>query len=159
LDLNFVVLADAVDVEQAEAQALHAVGAAGVVDDWEPGFPFAGLVHGALAAQFFNDGEHALAIEVGDVTGFDGDFAGGILEGGCLTVWEGAEQEQGVVVAGQGGRVGGWGGGDSGDGVTLIQQGGQDFESCFSGEGDGSMAFVEHDFEGAGGMGNHGRWS
>ena len=39
LDLNLAVRRHAVDVEQAEAQALHAVGAARVVDHREPGLP------------------------------------------------------------------------------------------------------------------------
>ncbi len=50
LHLDLVVVTDAIDIEEAEAEALHAVGAAGVVDDGEPGLPFAGLVHGFLAA-------------------------------------------------------------------------------------------------------------
>jgi hypothetical protein len=50
LHLDLVVVADAIDVEEAEAEALHAVGAARVVDDGEPGLPFAGFVHSFLAA-------------------------------------------------------------------------------------------------------------
>ena len=42
LHLNLAVRRDAVDVEQAEAQALHAVGAARVVDDREPRLPRCG---------------------------------------------------------------------------------------------------------------------
>ena len=39
LNLDLAALRDAVDVEEAEAQALHAVGAAVEVDDREPGLP------------------------------------------------------------------------------------------------------------------------
>ena len=153
LDLDFVVLANAIDVEEAEGEALHAVGAAGVVDDREPGFPFAGLVHGALATEAFDQGEDGVAIEVGDVAGFDGGTAGGVFKGGRLAIREAAEEEEGVV--GIGGFGGGGVGGDAGDGVALIEEGGEDFEAGFRGEGDGALAFVKDDFEGAGGVGDH----
>ena len=153
MDLDFVVVADAVDVEETEGEALHAVGAAGVVDDGEPGLPFAGLVHGALAAEAFDEGEDGVAIEVGDVAGFDGDAAGGVFEGGRGAVGEAAEEEEGVVSVG--GLSGGGVGGDAGDGVALVEEGGEDFEAGFRGEGDGALAFVEDDFEGAGGVGDH----
>jgi len=156
LDLDFIVIADAVDVEETEGEALHAVGAAGVIDDGEPGLPFAGLVHGALTAKAFDQGEDGVAIEVGDVVGFDGGATGGVFESGWLAVGKAAEEEEGVV------GVGGWCrgalGGDAGDSVALVEEGGEDLEAGFGREGDGALAFVEDDFEGAGGVGDHGEW-
>ena len=94
---------DAIDVEQAEAQALHAVGAAVVVDDREPRLPGAGLVHGAAARgrNSSTSSTTAAGVEAGDVARLDADPAGAILEAGGAAV-ERAEHQQRVIVVVQG---------------------------------------------------------
>ena len=52
LDLEFFVLVDAVDAEEAEGEALHAVGAAVIIDDGEPRFPVASFGRVGVFAEF-----------------------------------------------------------------------------------------------------------
>src|SRR6185295_17898975 len=77
LDLDFLPGIHAIDAEQAEAQALHAVGAAVVVDDGEPRLPIAVFGGARLAAGGLSRVGNAGGVQAGDVLETHGDVAGG----------------------------------------------------------------------------------
>ena len=99
LHLNLALGRDAVDVEEAEAQALHAVGAARVVDDREPRLPCGrGAACGCVRPAFDGGGQrrgidalgihdtHARCVvrdDAAEVSDHDGGAAGWIARRGC----------------------------------------------------------------------------
>ena len=150
LHLDLVVFADAIDIEEAEAEALHAVGTAGVVDDGEPGLPFAGFVHGFLAARFVHQRDDGVGFHAGDVAGVDSDLAGGVFQRGGFAL-KGPEHEQVALVMRHGRRAEA----AAGDGVAFVEQGHHDLGAGLGGKLDAAVAFVEDDAEWAVSVGDH----
>ena len=70
----------AIDAEQAEAQALHTIRAAVVVDDRKPRLPVAVPDGGGFAAGGLDQFGDARGVAVGDVLETQVEFATGVLE-------------------------------------------------------------------------------
>ena len=102
LDLDLAGLRDAVDVEEAEAQALHAVGAAVEVDDRKPRFPLARLVDLAIGPDGLDQRRHPVGRLVADVPEPDPASGFGADRLGRLALGETAEHRQRVAVVGAG---------------------------------------------------------
>ena len=102
LHLDFVFGADAIDIKETKAQALHAIGAAGVIDNRKPGFPLSRFIHRLATPGFFHEGDDAVRIQIRDVSGLDLHSPGGVFEFRCLARRKGAQEKQGVVIGGGG---------------------------------------------------------
>ena len=123
LDLQFFVLIDAVDAEEAEGEALHAVGAAVVIDDGEPGFPVTCVGGAGLFTEF--------------VQGLCGGCACGEVER------RGGRGGGEVADFGKVGRV--CGGAD--DGASVFEEGPDGIEAALRGERGGVTGLGEVESE------------
>src|SRR6185436_9815030 len=133
LDRELVVLVDAVDLEQAEREALHAVGAAVVVDDGEPGLPRLELARAGLLADLARGAQDGVGAQPAHVPHV------GAVDRRRLAAFEPAEHEHRRAVGLRHGAARG----RTGDFEAVLEEGGDRVVAVLRRERSAARSFVE----------------